>query len=529
MRLPAFNSRRLRPPRTVFAVGVPLVSFLLLGALCPLWAENPCEHAAQRALVLSGGGVKGAFEAGAVYDLVVFRHCDFSDFSGVSVGALNAVFLAQAPRAMDHGSSSASLADQSEALVSLWQSLRSSRDIARSRRFATMRFGLFGLDSMYDFTPLRRLEQKSISIEKLSRGRPVRVGVVSVQNGEYTEVPAESKANFLDYLFASSIPPVMGKLAAIRAGEAKSESGQFADGGLRHITPVASYFMACPASVVSANDMLPPARRATCGGAEKESFPAHEAVQQLFVIVTSPYSRDTDSLPVLDRTCCRPGTRVMTDGRKILSRTLGIFDDQVYRQDLDFLQSANDVLTWRWRTYKQMTVGASPEQIADVKERFRVPGDFTFESYNRDADDLDSPSRPYDIGLVAPEKEYADLKNLLVITPGGIQEQLYCGCVAADQMMQRRFGLPSLSHKCVERFPRIVRGERLPSGEETPFEASVCRAKSNPESWLSERPAYLQGMEAATRRTERSNTDSALGFEKRRSRKCSRDCCNDVR
>ena len=109
---------------------------LILSVLRVAQAEDPCATAKQRALVLSGGGVKGAFEAGAVYHLVVQRGCDFSEFSGVSVGALNAAFLAQARQAEAPRDSYADLANQTEALVSLWQSLRSSQDIARGRPLA---------------------------------------------------------------------------------------------------------------------------------------------------------------------------------------------------------------------------------------------------------------------------------------------------------------------------------------------------------------------------------------------------------
>src|SRR5207245_1660047 len=50
-----------------------------------------CAPGINRALVLSGGGLKGAFQAGAVYHLIVQRRCDFREFAGVSVGSLNAV------------------------------------------------------------------------------------------------------------------------------------------------------------------------------------------------------------------------------------------------------------------------------------------------------------------------------------------------------------------------------------------------------------------------------------------------------
>jgi hypothetical protein len=61
-------------------------------------ALNYCEPEKKRALVLSGGGLKGAFQAGAIYHFVVHRRCDFREIAGVSVGSLNAVILAQAQR-----------------------------------------------------------------------------------------------------------------------------------------------------------------------------------------------------------------------------------------------------------------------------------------------------------------------------------------------------------------------------------------------------------------------------------------------
>ena len=45
----------------------------------------------KRALVLSGGGSKGAFEVGAIAHLIN-KKVDFQLFTGTSVGALNAAF-----------------------------------------------------------------------------------------------------------------------------------------------------------------------------------------------------------------------------------------------------------------------------------------------------------------------------------------------------------------------------------------------------------------------------------------------------
>src|SRR5215469_2475703 len=211
-------------------------------------AENPCASPKSRALVLSGGGAKGAFEAGAVYHLVVERHCDFREFSGVSVGALNGTFVAQAEQSEDSEQSLENLARQAEALVKFWQSIKSSNDIRRARPLAKLRFGLFGLDSMNDMEPLHKLLHRSISTEKLSAGRPARVGVLSFSTGQYQEVLAQALLEkdgpriFFDYLFATSAVPVFGKLPRIADPSANNDARtwtQFSDASLRHITPVA--------------------------------------------------------------------------------------------------------------------------------------------------------------------------------------------------------------------------------------------------------------------------------------------------
>ncbi|OGW39560.1 MAG: hypothetical protein A2Y97_11820 [Nitrospirae bacterium RBG_13_39_12] len=50
----------------------------------------------RRALVLAGGGARGAYQAGMLQELVINKGLDFQILRGVSVGALNAAFLAQA-------------------------------------------------------------------------------------------------------------------------------------------------------------------------------------------------------------------------------------------------------------------------------------------------------------------------------------------------------------------------------------------------------------------------------------------------
>src|SRR3954453_24102874 len=88
-----------------------------------------CDPAKQRALILSGGGLKGAFQAGAVYHFIVHRHCDFREIAGVSVGSLNAVVLAQAPRDENPEASLKNMSVRAEKLVDLLRNIHSSKQI----------------------------------------------------------------------------------------------------------------------------------------------------------------------------------------------------------------------------------------------------------------------------------------------------------------------------------------------------------------------------------------------------------------
>jgi predicted acylesterase/phospholipase RssA len=459
-----------------------VVSVLALLCVQLVSAEDPCANVKRRALVLSGGGSKGAFQAGAIYHLVVHRHCDFHEFSGSSVGALNGAFLAQAERSTDSDESLANLASEAEGLVSLWHSIKSSTDIRKERRFARLRWGLFGLDSLNDMSPLHQLLDRNISIEKLAKGRPVRASIVSFWSGEYREVVAKPElskmggVSFIEYLYASSTIPVYSRLPRIpEESDNPKMWPQFSDSSLRHMLPLSSYFKVCnsPSAITTTSN-----GRGSCAEDNATVIPPHEPVQQLFVIATTPYSRDSDELPITDVKCCRAGTRQITDGRKILERTLALMSNSIYRSDLNFSLIANDIVRWRWLAYTRVVLVMPVEQIADAKQRFLSHDSFAIESYNPDNEDPWAPSRPYEIGLVLPKKGLADPAHLLVLSPPVIQQQLYCGCVAADEMMTSNFGLPSLSSECTRRFPRLIKAGRT-SSVSVQWNPSVCNPPSS--------------------------------------------------
>jgi len=422
-----------------------LVTVVILLAVAS-YAQDPCANNEHRALILSGGGVKGAFEAGAIYHLVLLRGCDFQDFAGVSVGALNAAVLAQAAPLADSSESLAQLKLHTEAMVELWESFQGSQDIMRHRFLAGLRFALFGAEQMNDFVPLRRTLKANVSPEKVATGRLLRIGVTSFWDGDYREIAVGGKrgtmppGRFMDYLYASSIMPVIGRMPRIADDNEEPNSrhaSQFGDGSLRHVTPVSSYFVQCALSVPECRD-------------DAAATPAHESLQQLFVIVTSPYTRGAGFVPVADSNCCRPGTTLITKGPKVMRRTIALMVDTPYRSDLDSMWIANDILQWRLELYRNMESGKDSDSRRQLD--LSPPSTFPVESYNHDLGQDYMASRPYMIALIKPEKETADIGNLLSLSPQTIRDQLLSGCLAADQVMASQFGLPPMDEACRARF-----------------------------------------------------------------------------
>ncbi len=174
------------------------------------------------ALVLSGGGSKGAWQAGALQRLAeAGLRPDLC--CGVSVGALGAAFLAMyAP-----GDEVAATRD----LVALWKSL----DTRRVRRHHFPFGFLHGLwrPSLYDSGPLHRLVHRTLEVERLRRsGRRLLVGTVSLADGRY-RLFGEQDERIVDAVLASSAFPAMLEPIAI-------DGALHIDGGLREITPLAA-------------------------------------------------------------------------------------------------------------------------------------------------------------------------------------------------------------------------------------------------------------------------------------------------
>lgn len=195
------------------------------------------NEASANALVMSGGGARGAFEVGVVDYLVHDHGLDFDVITGVSVGALNAAMLAQADGAEE-------LAAQVDVLKDLYFGIRSYRDVFLKRGIARLLelpadldhlLSGIGSHAIYDPTPLRRLVDRHLDAERLHRARrDLRVGVVSLDRGDYVSASGHDP-DIKDFVLASTAIPWIFPPVRVR-GE------RYIDGGTRNIAPLGDAF-----------------------------------------------------------------------------------------------------------------------------------------------------------------------------------------------------------------------------------------------------------------------------------------------
>jgi NTE family protein len=202
-----------------------LVAFTLLAS--PAAAGQGCQPGAPAgdapvALVLSGGGAKGAWEAGVAAALVE-RGIPLSLVAGSSAGALNAAMLADG---------------RIDRLLGLWRGV--TRDQVYALRPAVLFAGLLpgwltlaALDaagSLFDAEPLRALIAASIDLERV-RASSVRLLVVTSDLARRAPRTFDNATVTVDALMAASAVP-----GAFRPVEV--DGTLLVDGGLTGRAPV---------------------------------------------------------------------------------------------------------------------------------------------------------------------------------------------------------------------------------------------------------------------------------------------------
>ncbi len=193
----------------------------------------------KRALVLAGGGSKGAFEAGAIDYLVRESGLDFDIYLGTSVGALNAGVIAQSRNYRE-------LCQQTQILKELWLGIKGTNSVYHKNLFGV--FSLLHKDSLYNPSGLKAIIKANINPERLFKnpGRVLKIATVAVESGELLYVDNRSpefKEDFLSYILASASIPLF--FPAI-----KINGKHWYDGGLRDVTPLGAVFRERPDEIV---------------------------------------------------------------------------------------------------------------------------------------------------------------------------------------------------------------------------------------------------------------------------------------
>jgi NTE family protein len=185
------------------------------------------------AMVLSGGGAKGAFQVGVLDELVTRRGVRIDIVAGVSTGAIQALAVAQ---------------DDIPGLVSVWRALRGNRDIYKERPLG-IAGGILGADSIYDAKPLRILLKAFADEAKLrASGRKLLLGVVNLGTGQYRTID-ENVPGIDNWVYASCAMPVFFDPLVTQGPDGTRE--QWVDGGVRNVTPLADALDFNPRGVIA--------------------------------------------------------------------------------------------------------------------------------------------------------------------------------------------------------------------------------------------------------------------------------------
>lgn len=175
----------------------------------------------RRALVLSAGSAKGAYQVGVLRKWLYEDEQDYDILCGVSVGAINVLQL---------GLTQLGNPKQSyKLLYNKW------KDVSKENIYKDWEpFGKLSAlwrKAIYDCSPLRDLIKKDFDIEKIrNSNKQLRIGAVCLNDGK-KYFATEKDDNLLDWCYASASVPILMNPVEINGK-------LWIDGGIKVLTPI---------------------------------------------------------------------------------------------------------------------------------------------------------------------------------------------------------------------------------------------------------------------------------------------------
>lgn len=237
-----------------------------------------------RALVLSGGGSRGAFQAGVIRALTeAGRRWDV--IAGVSVGALNAAYMAQFKVVEQKGAALG--------LKDFWDQIKGNSSIYK-RWFPFGRAHALWKGGLYDTSPLAKTVKYGLDLDRLNNSDvKLLVGAVCLETGGYEYVEGAGNRSIVNWVLASAAFPVA--FPPVKLG-----SFHFVDGGVRDITPITDIMALKPDEVDVV--LTGPLGRPVDGFAAKKAANAIEvALRAGALMADEVFNSDLDRVSAADR------------------------------------------------------------------------------------------------------------------------------------------------------------------------------------------------------------------------------------
>jgi NTE family protein len=255
------------------------------------------------AMVLSGGGARGAFQVGVMDALIRERGVKFDMFAGVSTGAIQALGGAM---------------NDIPGLVNEWTAIKGNSDIYKKRPLG-IAGALVGADSLFDAKAIREKIKAYADPAKIKAAkRQLRISAVNLQTGQAQDFD-EKNQDIGDWVYASSAQPPF--FQPFKKKNAAGVTEQWVDGGVRNVTPLSSAMALKP--------------------------------KALLVVLAQPTETEA-----------KPGKN-FDDLIEVALRSVGILNAEVSTNDIGNAMLINDLIAAREAQFRRLnSLALSPTQIA---------------------------------------------------------------------------------------------------------------------------------------------------------------------